>query len=164
MIFVLFWMKRFYCGTVFSRDVENVGENSELDANSAVNIHEYPFCKFRRLIILIYSLDWSSVRCPTKPLMMFSRKLFSQNFILQKHPLFFAIFGAELFFFQDSSAVNHLTHPKFVEDLRRTKMERQQQRLEERIHRLLMSFGKNSVSSDRMRMTSLFLVGQRYVS
>ena len=59
--------------------MENVGENSELDANSAVNIHEYPFCKFRRLIILIDSLDWSSVRCPTKPLMMFARIYFPRT-------------------------------------------------------------------------------------
>lgn len=38
-IFWLFWMKWFYSRTVISRDVENVGENSELDANSVVNIH-----------------------------------------------------------------------------------------------------------------------------
>ena len=79
-MFWLFWKKWFYCRTVISRDVENVGENSELDANSAVNnIHEYPFCKFRRLIILIDSLDWSSVRCPTKPLMIFARIYFPRT-------------------------------------------------------------------------------------
>lgn len=99
--------------------------------------------------------------------MIFSRRYFPRTFILQKHPLFFAIFGAE--FFQDFSAVNHLTHPKFVEDLRRTKMERQQQRLEERIHRLLMRFGKNFIGWDKddrdmirdapAKMVSFFLSG-----
>ena len=78
--FGCFGKRWFYCRTVISRDVENVGENSELDANSAVNnIHEYPFCKFRRLIILIDSLDWSSVRCPTKPLMIFARIYFPRT-------------------------------------------------------------------------------------
>ncbi len=69
--------------------------------------------------------------------------------------LLFLQFSVLIFFqLQDFSAVNHLTHLKFVEDLRRTKVERQQQRLEERIHQLLMSFGKNS-SSDGRRMTSM---------